>query len=88
MEIKKIVAAQFVDQLFAETGDQPMDWPQISRQVNDSLQATAVDDFEQGYWVEINEVVPPGKVSLDIESLKSDLPEDIRSGLKSSPAKQ
>ena len=88
VEIKKIVAAQFVDQLFAETGDQPMDWPQISRQVNDSLQATAVDDFEQGYWVEINEVVPPRKISLDIESLKSDLPEDIRSGLNWSPAKQ
>lgn len=87
-EIKKVVAAQFVDQLLTESGGNPVDWPQISRQVNDILQATPVDDFEQGYWVNVNQVVPPGKISFDVESLKRDLPEDIRSGLNWSPDKQ
>jgi hypothetical protein len=80
-EIKKVVAAQFVDQLLTESGGKPMDWPQISRQVNDILQATPVDDFEQGYWVDINQAILAGKISFDVESLKKGLPEDIRSGL-------
>ena len=88
MDIKKVVAAQFVDQLLTESGGNPLDWPQISRQVNDTLQTTAVDDFEQGYWVDINQAVPPGKISFDVESLKRDLPEDIRSGLNWSPDKK
>lgn len=76
-----MVAAQFVDQLLTESGGQPLDWPRISRQVNDLLQSTPVNDFEQGYWVDINQAVPPGKISFDVGSLKRDLPEDIRSGL-------
>ena len=87
-EIKKVVAAQFVDQLLTESGGKPLDWPEISRQVSDILQATPVDDFEQGYWVDINQAVPPGKISFDVESLKRDLPEDIRSGLNWSPDKK
>ena len=88
IDFKRIVAAQFVDELLAESGGRPLDWPQISQQVGDLLQATPVDDFEQGYWVEINQAVPPGKISFDIESLKRDLPEDIRSGLNWSPDKK
>ena len=88
VKIKKIVAAQFVDQLLTESGGQPLDWPQIARRVNDILQATPVDDFEQGYWVDINQAVPPEKISFDVDSLKRDLPEDIRSGLNWSPDKQ
>ena len=65
-----------------------MDWPQISRQVNDILQATPVDDFEQGYWVDLNQALPPGKISFDIGSLKRDLPEEFRSGLNWSPDKK
>ena len=87
-EIKKVGAAQFVDQLLTELGGKPLDWPRISQQVNDILQTTAVDDFEQGYWVDINQAVPPGKISFDVESLKRDLPEDIRSGLNWSPDKK
>ena len=87
-EIKKVVAAQFVDELLTESGGKPLDWPQISRQVNDLLQATPVDDFEQGYWVDLNQAMPPGKISFDIESLKRDLPEEFRSGLNWSPEKQ
>jgi hypothetical protein len=87
-EIKKVLAAQFVDQLFTESGSEPPDWPEISRQAFHVLQETPVDDFEQGYWVEINEVVPPGKTSFNIETLKQGLPEDIRSGLNWSPDKK
>jgi hypothetical protein len=87
-EIKKVVAAQFVDQLLTESGGNPLDWPRISQQVNDILQATAVDNFEQGYWVDINQAVPPGKISFDVGSLKRDLPEDIRSGLNWSEDKK
>jgi len=88
MDIKKVVVAQFIDQLLTESGGNPLDWPRISRQVNDILQATPMDDFEQGYWVDINQAVPPGKISFDVESLKRDLPEDIRSGLNWSPDKK
>ena len=88
VKIKKIVVAQFVDELLAEAGGSPPDWPQISKQVDDALQATALDDFEQGYWVDANEAVPPGNISPDIESLQRGLPEDIRSGLNWSPDKQ
>jgi hypothetical protein len=86
-DIKKVVAAQFVDQLLTESGGQPLDWPRVSRQVNDILQATPVDHLEQGYWVDINQAVPPGKIS-DVGSLKRDLSEDIRSGLNWSPDKK
>jgi len=88
VEIKKLVAAQFVDQLLTESGGKPLDWPQLSRQINELTLATPAADFEQGYWVDVNQVVPPGKISFDIESLKRDLPEDIRSGLNWSPDKQ
>jgi hypothetical protein len=60
----------------------------VAQQVNDLLQATPVDDFDQGYWVDINQAVPPEKSSDDAESLKRDLPEDIRSGLNWSPEKK
>jgi hypothetical protein len=88
VKIKKIVVAQFVDELLAEAGGSPPDWPQISKQVDDALQATALDDFEQGYWVDANEAVPPGTTSPDIESLQRDLPDDIRSSLNWSPDKK
>ena len=88
MDFKKVVAAQFVDELLTESGGKPLDWSRISQQVNDILQATPVDDFEQGYWVDINQALPPGKISFDVESLKRDLPEDIRSGLNWSPDKK
>jgi hypothetical protein len=88
VEVKKIVAAQFVDQLLTESGGQPLDWTQVAQRITDSLEDTAVDDFEQGYWVDINQALPPGKISFDVETLKRDLPEDIRSGLNWSPDKQ
>ena len=60
----------------------------MNQQIQDLLQNAALDDLEQGYWVDINQALPPGRISPDIELLKRDLPEDIRSGLNWSPDKQ
>jgi hypothetical protein len=88
LAIKRVVAAQFVDQLLTESGGEPLDWPQVARQVTDLVETPAQDDFEQGYWVDIIQAVPPGKVSSDLEALQRELPEDIRSGLNWSPDRQ
>jgi hypothetical protein len=86
--IRKIAAAQFVDQLFTEPGGGPLDWPEIPKQVQAQLESTSVDDFEQGYWVDVNSVIGPDGLSPNIEWLRKDLPEDIRSGLNWSADKQ
>jgi hypothetical protein len=79
--IRKIAAARFVDQLFTESGDTPLNWPEILKKAEAQLQSTPVDDFEQGYWVDVDQVVRPEKLSFSAGTLQSDVPEDIRSGL-------
>jgi len=79
--IRKIAAAQFVDQLFTESGNVPFDWPDILKQVESQADLTPVDDFEQGYWVDVDQVIRPEKLSFSAGTLQSDVPEDIRSGL-------
>ncbi len=86
--IRKIAAAQFVDQLFTESGPAPLDWPKILEQVEAQTENTPVDDFEQGYWVDVEQLVRPEKLSFSAGTLQSDLPEDIRSGLNWSADKQ
>ena len=79
--IRKIAAAQFVDELFTESGMVPLDWPEIVKHAQAQLESTPVDDFEQGYWVDVEQVIRPEKLSFSAGTLQSDLPEDIRSGL-------
>jgi len=79
--VRKIAAAQFMDQLFTESGNAPLDWPKILKQAEAQLESTSVDDFEQGYWVDVERVVRPEKLSFSAGTLPSDLPVDIRSGL-------
>jgi hypothetical protein len=79
--IRKIAAARFVDQLFTESGGTPLNWPEILKQAESQLQSTPMDDFEQGYWVDVDRVVRPEKLSFSAGTLQSDVPEDIRSGL-------
>ncbi len=79
--IRKIAAAPMVDKLLTESGNVPFDWPKILEQADALLQSTAMDDFEQGYWVGVDEVVKPDKLSFSVGTLQSDVPEDIRSGL-------
>jgi hypothetical protein len=88
VEIRKIAAAQFVDQLFTESGNAPMDWPKILKQAESQLESTPADDFEQGYWVDADQVVRPEKLSFSAGTLQSDVPEDIRSGLNWSADKK
>ena len=79
--LRRIAAAQLVDQLFTESGGVPLIWPEILKQVESQLQSTSVDDFEQGYWVDVDQIVRPEKLSFSAGTLQSDVPEDIRSGL-------
>jgi hypothetical protein len=79
--IRKITATKFVDKLLTESGNSPLDWPKILEQEVSVLESTPVDDFEQGYWVDIDRVVRPDKLSFSAGTLQSDVPEDIRSGL-------
>jgi len=83
--IHKMVVAPFVDQMLKETESVPLDWPQIATQARSDLESTPADDFEQGYWVDVNAVLPP---SINLDDLRRDLPEDISSGLNWADDKQ
>ena len=87
-KIKKLVAAEFLQQMLTETGNQPLDWPRIPQKVEDMVSAHAVDDFEQGYWVEVNTAVPAGITCESIPALQQNVPEEIGSGLNWSHDKQ
>jgi len=83
--IDKLTGAQFVDSLLTETESTPMDWPGIVEQARLDLESTAADEFEQGYWLDVNGVIP---ASASIEELTKDLEEDIASGLNWKAEKQ
>ncbi len=86
--IRKITSTPLVDKLLAESGSFALDWAKIPKQVESTMESAAVDDFEQGYWVDVDEVVRRDKLSFSAATLQSDVPEDIRSGLNWSEAKQ
>jgi hypothetical protein len=86
--IRKITQTPIVDQLITESGKSPLDWPKILQQMESSLESTPVDDFEQGYWVDVDQAVRPDKLSFSAGTLESEVPEDIRSGLNWSGNKQ
>lgn len=88
VEIKRLVAAQVVDQLFTESGGEPVDWRQIRDRVEPTLQFTEGDDLDHGYWADVNQLIRPGQLSASLESLQRELPEDISSGLNWSPNRQ
>ena len=79
--IWKITTTPFVDDLLTESGNHPLDLLKIKKEVESQLESTPADDFEQGYWVDVNEVVRPDKLSFSAGTLQSEVPEDIRSGL-------
>jgi hypothetical protein len=92
-EIKKIVAAQIVEQLLTESGGQELDWTEMSERAlglvppieTEAAEESATGDMAEGYWVDVNQLVRQECACLDLESLKRGLPEDIRSGLNWSP---
>lgn len=81
IDIKQIVVAPLVDQLFTERGNESIDWPQISGLADASLETANAAELEQGYWADVNQLVPADKLPASVESLRRELPEDIRSGL-------
>jgi hypothetical protein len=85
--IKKTVITEFLNQLLSESGEKSIDWRCVCRQAAAQLAATPADDDEQGYWVEINDIVAPIRVAATAEELRAELPEDVRDGLNWSPDK-
>src|SRR6266849_9027174 len=85
-----------IDHLLTELGDQQLNWPGISERLFGSVPTiepeteapAAAEDPGEGYWVDVNQAVPPQSASLDLESLKRGSPEDIRSALNWSADKQ
>jgi len=86
--VRKVAGTQFLDRLLTESGNLPLDWPQVARQIAVELASTPVDDFEQGYWIDVNEVVRPEKLGADLDTLRRELPDEIRSGLNWSSEKK
>jgi hypothetical protein len=86
--IRKIAAAQFMDQLFTESGGVPLNWPDVLKQLESKTESTPVADFEQGYWADVDQIVRPEKLSFSANTLQSDVPQEIRSGLNWSSDKK
>ncbi|MGA2747597.1 MAG: hypothetical protein ABSG59_02390 [Verrucomicrobiota bacterium] len=87
VQIKKVVGAQIAGQLLAEEGGVEIDWPRVCQEANAILEGTPADDFEQGYWVDVNNIMRTIRASADLEALQRGLPEDVRSGLNWAPEK-
>lgn len=86
--IRKIAVAPFVGHLLTETGNVPLDWPKIREQAEALLESIPGEDFEQGYWADVDQIVRPEQLSFSVATLQSDVPEEIRSGLNWSGEKQ
>ena len=88
IEIKKLVAAQFLEQMLTETGHERIDWTQISNRVEPTVEVEEGDNPDPGYWADVNQLVRPNRLSTSLEALKTDLAEDIQSGLNWSAERQ
>ena len=86
--VRNTTGAPFVDKLLTESGNLPLNWPEVAQQVAAQLESTPVDDYEQGYWVDVNQVVPSNKISFSVNTLQNDVPEEVRSGLNWSESKK
>lgn len=84
----KISGVPFADRLLTESGNVLLDWRGILSQMEALLESTPMDDFEQGYWVDVDQVVRPEKLSFSAGTLELSLPEEVRSGLNWSPDKK
>jgi hypothetical protein len=88
IEIRKISGAEILEQLLTEEGSEPFDWPQISEKVIAQAESFDADAFEQGYWVDVEQAVRPGKLSPDVATLQRDLSQDFGADLNWSADKQ
>jgi hypothetical protein len=88
IEVRKISGAQFLDQLLTEEGTELLDWSQIAEGAIAQAESFDADAFEQGYWVDVNQAVRPGKLSPNIDTLQRDTPEDFGADLNWAADKQ
>jgi len=88
VQIKKVVGVQLMDQLFTETGPEALDLAKIREQWLKGTLEQAADEFEQGYWINANEAVPPETGKLTLEDLERCVPDDLKTGLNWSREKQ
>ena len=79
--VRKVSVAPILEHLLTESGNVPLNWARVLEKAGSLLQSTSVDDFEQGYWVDVDQVVRPDKLSFSVGTLESDMPEEVRSGL-------
>ncbi|HEX3625528.1 MAG TPA: hypothetical protein VH280_08885 [Verrucomicrobiae bacterium] len=86
--VRKIFIAPIVGQLLTESGNVPLNWRSILEKYQAVVEATSADDFEQGYWVDVDSVVPSDRISFSVGTIESNVPEDVRSGLNWSGDKQ
>jgi hypothetical protein len=86
--VKKVSVAPIVEQLLTESGNFPLNWAAVLEKADPVLESTPVDDFEQGYWVDVDQVVQPDKLSFSVGTLESEVPEEVRSGLNWSSDKR
>jgi len=56
-----------LEQLFTETDTQPIDWEKTAIEATESL-FTSAGDSSQGFWVDCDQCVRPGKLSSSIEN--------------------
>jgi len=87
-KIQKVVAAPVLEHLLTETDSNSANWPQIAAEIPQILESTPLDDQEHGYWVDCDQCVRSNNLPPDLERLKRELPEDIRSGLNWSSDKK
>jgi hypothetical protein len=89
-DIRKIVAAELIDHVLTESGNRELSrrWMEPAANIETEAEPPAVpEDLGEGYWVDVNQMVPPESARLDLESVKRGLPEDIQAELNWSPEK-
>ncbi len=84
--IENITATPVFDQLVTEAGCTPLDWAaMIQSQV--IPEGAAPDDFDAGYWLNCQELVPAGKLPPDPESFRRSLSAGDAADLNWNPEK-
>lgn len=87
VKIEKVVGAPVLEQMLAETGFLPIDWQQVADETLKSVESSEGEEQSQGYWVDCNEWPRPEPLSPSLESLRAELPDEIRDGLNWLPDK-
>jgi hypothetical protein len=80
-KIRRLVGVQLADRLLTEAGPEEVDWTKVYERIEATFFAQEESDQAEGYWADVNQLVRPGALATDIEALRNELPDDVRSGL-------